>query len=55
MTAALLTKAEPQRWKIPARGVALFEGERQTARLSHYFMPALIQHVKKCGFKPFSM
>jgi hypothetical protein len=30
-------------WTLPARGLAVFHGGTETARLSHYFLPRLLQ------------
>ncbi|MDD5542224.1 MAG: hypothetical protein PHX83_03550 [Acidobacteriia bacterium] len=50
MTSVEVSKAESKPWSLPARGLILFEGERTTARLSHYFLPGLIQEGKKILF-----
>lgn len=31
-----------QPWRLPAKGLALFEGDSDVPRLSHYFLPSLI-------------
>lgn len=31
-----------QPWRLPAKGLALFEGDSDAPRLSHYFLPSLI-------------
>ena len=36
----------PQPWRLPERGLALYHGLGETARLSHYFLPRLIQSDK---------
>jgi hypothetical protein len=32
----------PQPWRLPERGLALYHGPGETARLSHYFLPRLL-------------
>jgi hypothetical protein len=44
-SAALLPVVSAQPWQLPRLGLALFEGDRGVPRLSHYFLPNLIQ----CG------
>jgi hypothetical protein len=34
-------------WTLPAQGLALFHGEGDTARLSHYFLPRLLMEGKR--------
>jgi len=34
-------------WTLPARGLALFHGDRDAARLSHYFLPRLLLERKR--------
>ena len=34
-------------WQLPARGLAVFHGAGDTARLSHYFLPRLIAQGKR--------
>lgn len=50
MSAVDVSQTATKPWSLPVRGMVLFEGERQTARLSHYFMPGLIQQGKKILF-----
>lgn len=37
-------------WRLPARGLALFHGEADTARLSHYFLPRLLLRDRRVLF-----
>lgn len=37
-------------WRLPAQGMAIFEGGCNTARLSHYFLPSLICRGKRVLF-----
>lgn len=37
-------------WSLPVRGFALFEGNREALRLSHYFLPGLIQKGRRILF-----
>jgi hypothetical protein len=37
-------------WRLPARGLALFHGAGETARLSHYFLPRLLMESKRVLF-----
>lgn len=37
-----IVSAPPQPWRLPERGLALFHGPGETARLSHYFLPRLL-------------
>ena len=34
-------------WTLPARGLALFHGDHDAARLSHYFLPRLLREGKR--------
>jgi hypothetical protein len=34
-------------WTLPARGLAVFHGPAETARLSHYFLPRLLQQGQR--------
>jgi hypothetical protein len=43
-----LAPARP--WQLPARGLALFHGAGETARLSHYFLPRLLMESKRVLF-----
>jgi len=36
----------PQPWRLPERGLALYHGPGETARLSHYFLPRLLRAGK---------
>jgi len=41
-------KSPPHRpWTLPAHGLALFHGEQDAARLSHYFFPRLLLEGKR--------
>jgi hypothetical protein len=41
-------KSPPHRpWKLPQRGLAVFHGDKDTARLSHYFLPRLLLQGKR--------
>ncbi len=42
--------APPKPWQLPARGLALFHGSGDTARLSHYFLPRLLMEGKRVLF-----
>lgn len=37
-------------WSLPVRGFALFEGNREALRLSHYFLPGLIRKGRRILF-----
>jgi hypothetical protein len=37
----------PKPWTLPAGGLAVFHGAADTARLSHYFLPRLLQQGKR--------
>jgi hypothetical protein len=39
-----------QPWRLPPRGMAVFHGERNAPRLSHYFMPRLALEGKRILF-----
>lgn len=39
---ALPSGALTQPWRLPSSGLALFEGDSDAPRLSHYFLPCLI-------------
>lgn len=39
-----------QPWRLPARGLAVFHGEADTARLSHYFLPRLLLRDRRVLF-----
>ena len=39
--------ATPKPWTIPSRGLAVFYGSGETARLSHYFLPRLLLEGKR--------
>jgi len=42
------TKSLPHSpWTLPARGLALFHGDHDAARLSHYFFPRLLREGKR--------
>ena len=34
-------------WRLPARGLAVFQGDAHTARLSHYFLPRVLLQGKR--------
>jgi hypothetical protein len=41
-------KSPPHRpWTLPSRGLAVFHGDKDTARLSHYFLPRLLLQGKR--------
>ncbi|MBZ5515202.1 MAG: hypothetical protein LAN62_10270 [Acidobacteriia bacterium] len=40
----------PQPWRLPPRGLAVFHGEGDVARLSHYFLPRLLTEGKRVLF-----
>jgi hypothetical protein len=40
----------PKPWTVPARGLAVFYGSGETARLSHYFLPRLLMEGKRILF-----
>ena len=47
------TRATPplhQPWRLPARGLAVFHGAGNVARLSHYFLPRLLMEGKRVLF-----
>jgi len=44
------TAALTQPWRLPPSGMAVFHGERQAPRLSHYFMPRLALEGKRILF-----
>jgi hypothetical protein len=37
----------PRPWTLPQRGLAVFHGDKDTARLSHYFLPRLLLEGKR--------
>ena len=37
----------PRPWTLPPQGLALFYGDKDTARLSHYFLPRLLLEGKR--------
>jgi len=37
----------PKPWTVPPRGLAVFHGSGETARLSHYFLPRLLLEGKR--------
>jgi len=37
----------PRPWTLPPQGLALFHGDKNTARLSHYFLPRLLLEGKR--------
>ena len=42
------TKSPPHRpWTLPPHGLAVFHGDKDTARLSHYFLPRLLLQGKR--------
>lgn len=43
----LLSTVPTQPWRLPAKGLALFEGDSDAPRLSHYFLPSLILGGKR--------
>src|SRR5689334_11725395 len=40
----------PKPWTVPPRGLAVFHGCGETARLSHYFLPRLLMEGKRILF-----
>jgi len=40
----------PKPWTVPPRGLAVFHGSGETARLSHYFLPRLLMEGKRILF-----
>jgi len=42
-----VTSPLPKPWTLPPRGLALFHGDQDTARLSHYFLPRLLLEGKR--------
>ena len=40
----------PKPWTVPSRGLAVFHGSGETARLSHYFLPRLLMEGKRILF-----
>ena len=40
----------PRPWTFPSRGLAVFHGYGETARLSHYFLPRLLMEGKRVLF-----
>lgn len=42
-TAIFPTTPGTKPWRLPAQGLAVFEGSCDTARLSHYFLPSLVR------------
>jgi hypothetical protein len=44
----MMTLRKP--WSLPPRGLALFEGDRETPRLSHYFLPGVIRKGQRILF-----
>jgi hypothetical protein len=53
---APLPTALTQPWRLPLRGLAVFHGECNAPRLSHYFMPHLTSSchtdsLEACGWK----
>ena len=41
-------KSPPHRpWTLPPQGLAVFHGDKDTARLSHYFLPRLLLQGKR--------
>jgi len=45
-----LSARSPKPWTLPSQGLALFHGEGNTARLSHYFLPRLLIEGKRVLF-----
>ena len=41
---------ESQPWRLPQRGLAVFHGAGNVARLSHYFLPRLLMEGKRVLF-----
>jgi len=50
MHAQTSSTALTQPWRLPPRGLAVFHGEHQAPRLSHYFMPSLALEGKRILF-----
>ncbi|MGH9325592.1 MAG: hypothetical protein ACRD2B_02715 [Terriglobia bacterium] len=48
--AASLSTVPTQPWRLPLKGMALFEGDSDAPRLSHYFLPGLILKGKRILF-----
>lgn len=44
---ALPSHVLTQPWRLPSSGLALFEGDSDAPRLSHYFLPSLILKCKR--------
>ena len=44
------TLSSSQPWRLPARGLAVFHGHGDVARLSHYFLPRLLLEGKRVLF-----
>lgn len=40
-------RATPKPWILPSQGLAVFHGDANTARLSHYFLPRLLLEGKR--------
>ncbi len=38
---------QPTPWRLPAQGIAVFHGEGEAARLSHYFLPQVLAAGKQ--------
>jgi hypothetical protein len=46
----VLSPSPPRPWRLPARGLALFHGQGEVARLSHYFLPCLLLKGRRVLF-----
>jgi hypothetical protein len=44
------SRPAPRPWTFPSRGLAVFHGCGETARLSHYFLPRLLMEGKRILF-----
>lgn len=49
-TEPALSPLLPKPWRLPTRGLAVFHGSGDTARLSHYFLPRLLIEGKRVLF-----
>ena len=50
MAAPISPAASTQPWRLPPRGLAVFHGEHNAPRLSHYFLPRLALEGKRILF-----
>lgn len=49
-TAGLTLTSGTGPWRLPSQGLAVFEGDCDAARLSHYFLPSLVRARKRILF-----